>query len=131
MESIRRAVREPAYAEILARHLVESGEAVVRCGRRGGHLTMDQMEAVCAIDGGPGADDDLFLTSWCTLRPRHSGPHYRLLRHLTGTNVVWVRWLGPLSEVVTLSDCIRSPHDDFACPLFAGHAGTCPTPRTA
>ncbi|MFJ6574173.1 hypothetical protein ACIQNU_42960 [Streptomyces sp. NPDC091292] len=128
-DTLQRVISDPAYAKVLAQRLIDTGESVAVCARRGHYLTAKQIEAVSAIVAGPGADETITLNSWCTLPPRHRGPHHRILRYLGGDQVVWVRWLGHLSEVVALSDCTRSSHPDFACSLFAGHLDACPIPR--
>ncbi|MFJ6565938.1 hypothetical protein ACIQNU_00810 [Streptomyces sp. NPDC091292] len=123
---IRRALKDPAYMTALATRLIKTGQMAAPCAREDYHLTAPQRTAVLAIGGGPGADDHILQWSTCPLPPRHSGPHYAILRYLGDDRAVWIRWLGPLSELVTLAECKLSTADDHACPLFAGHDGTCP-----
>ncbi|MFJ6566757.1 hypothetical protein ACIQNU_05010 [Streptomyces sp. NPDC091292] len=128
--ALRRANDDPAYMTALANRLIATGQAVPPCARHDYRLTPAQHSAALGIDGGPHADNHLTAGSWCPLRPHHPGPHHALLRYLGGDTAVWIKWLGPRrSELVTLSDCARSPTPDDACPLFTGHPGICPTPK--
>ncbi|MFF2851495.1 hypothetical protein ACFVT5_34960 [Streptomyces sp. NPDC058001] len=129
-DPLKPAASDPSYRTALLTRLFKPEELDLPCARDDHHLTAQQKATALAIDGGPDADEDITPGSWCPLRPHHSGPHYALLRYLTGDKVVWIRWLGPVNELVTLTDCTRSTTHDHTCPLFTGHPGTCPPPRT-
>ncbi|MFD9817294.1 hypothetical protein [Streptomyces sp. NPDC059080] len=88
--------------------------------RRGDYdLTPALAAAALAVDAGPKADDYI-STGWCCLDLGHTGPHYVVVRDLYGAGV-WIRWLGPLADLVVHPDC---PHG--GCPLFARHTWPCP-----
>ncbi|MFF2852452.1 hypothetical protein ACFVT5_40055 [Streptomyces sp. NPDC058001] len=128
--TLRHTLHDPAYVTTLLTRLFGAGDTTLPCAREDYHLTPDQTAAVLAIDGGSNADDDITPDTWCPLHPHHPGPHYSLLRYLSNDTVVWIKWLGRLSELVTLTECTLTTTDHDTCPLFTGHTGPCPPPRT-
>ncbi|MFI7103074.1 hypothetical protein ACIBK8_27405 [Streptomyces sp. NPDC050161] len=89
------------------------------CWKGDYRLTAALAEAALAVEGGRHAEPELDL-GWCVLPTAHGGPHYAVVRDLCGL-VVWIKWLGPLAELVVLPDCRRAD----GCGLFAGHPGRC------
>ncbi|MET4924542.1 hypothetical protein P3L51_19650 [Streptomyces sp. PSRA5] len=50
------------------------------------------------------------------LDPDRAGPHYAVLRRLDEEHVVWLKWLGPQSQLIVLANCSNSPDPNPACP---------------
>jgi hypothetical protein len=99
---------------------VERGEIQLPCDVVA-ELLPEMVTAALAVEGGPHADDCAASEVRCCLPPRHRGLHYAVVRELSA-GAVWLRWHGPVCELVELDDCAHEMNGGMdVCPLFARH----------